>query len=169
MFNYKIAKKFFSYLLVHPGVQQGLGRLVYQGVPLIETRKELTTLLRMTSGRHESLSVCLHSKSQLLRICVQELWYIVLLYPQWVANILLCFQSSFIHRCFREWIKVEGQADLSPLFQELLRGQIDLGVLEGPEKYPNSFKIVSWLLCLIQVVNDWQVARPYTTASMSLR
>lgn len=33
------SKMRFSYLLVHLGVQQGLGGLVYQGGPLIETKK----------------------------------------------------------------------------------------------------------------------------------
>lgn len=151
----------FSYLLVHLGVQQDLGGLLYQGVPLIETKKRLNNPTAYDIKQIcEAMSLLLQ-QSQLVRICVPELWYIVLVHPQWAADILLCFQSSFIHRCVREWIKVEGQADLSPLFLELLGDQMDLGVHEGPAKYKNSDDCFALYNLL--------TTAPLTTATMSLK
>lgn len=57
----------------------------------------------------------LSHSSQLVGICVQELWYIILVHPQLVADISPCFWPSFICKRAREWKTVEGQAALTHL------------------------------------------------------
>lgn len=71
MLNYRSQKFNLSYLLVHLEVQQGLGGLVYQGSPLIETKKGVKKPpgydIKQTS------KALLSHPSQLVGICVQEL------------------------------------------------------------------------------------------------
>lgn len=67
------SKMRFSYLLVHLGVQQGLGGLVYQGGPLIETKKGVRSPPGNDIKQTFTVITFLSHLSQMVGICVQEL------------------------------------------------------------------------------------------------